>query len=77
MVNGELSNIPRVRLLPRQERSFLMNRKSVGLLLEYVGYLVLVIVLYQWSVLAGEIAVGVLVAYSGIRLRVGKSGKAP
>ncbi|MDP2480778.1 MAG: hypothetical protein Q8W51_05850 [Candidatus Palauibacterales bacterium] len=48
-----------------------MNRKSVGLLLEYVGYLVLVIVLYQWSVLAGQLAIGVLVAYSGIRLRLG------
>jgi hypothetical protein len=53
-----------------------MNRKSTGLLLEYVGYLVLVIVLYQWSVLAGELAVGALVAYSGIRLRVGRSGGA-
>jgi hypothetical protein len=50
-----------------------MNRKSIGQLLEYVGYLVLVLVLFRWSTLAGELGVGALVAYFGIRLRAGAS----
>jgi len=50
-----------------------MNRKSIGQLLEYVGYLVLILVLFRWSTLAGELGVGALVAYFGIRLRAGAS----
>jgi hypothetical protein len=50
-----------------------MNKKSVGQLLEYVGYLVLILVLFRWSALAGELGVGALVAYFGIRLRAGAS----
>lgn len=53
-----------------------MNRKSVGMLMEYVGYLVLILVLYQWSQLAGELGIGALVAYFGIRLRHSASSDA-
>jgi hypothetical protein len=50
-----------------------MNRKAIGLLMEYVGYLVLILVLFRFSTLAGELGVGALIAYFGIRMRHGGS----
>lgn len=51
-----------------------MNRKAVGRLFEYVGYLVVIVVLFQIKPVAAELAVGALVAYFGIQMRTDKSG---
>lgn len=47
-----------------------MRKKQVGLLAEYVGYLILVGALFTISNLVGVIALGAVLTFYGIKMRV-------
>lgn len=47
-----------------------MRKKQVGLLAEYVGYLILVGALFSISKLVGLIGLGAVLTFYGIKLRV-------
>ena len=44
-----------------------MNMDRVGRLVEYIGYVVLLVALFQLSILFGTIGLGAVLAFVGIR----------